>query len=153
MGGAEVPSKKMKHKKGMLFLFLMCLSYSSELNKSKCFAKSNSKIKKKKNFPALKTHLVISLGKDEEEKVGPRTYLAQLTDAQLLSNYQTLLSALCTRTWTSSQKVALSCFYKNNANKIYYTSIQSRNLFVLNKYKGSHSYNHSKRHLFKSNNF
>lgn len=60
-----MPAKKMKHhRERMLILFLMCLSYSTELHESKCFAKLNSKIKKKRNFSARKTHQVISLGKD-----------------------------------------------------------------------------------------
>lgn len=47
----------------MLFLFLMSLSYSSELHESKCLAKSNSKIKKKKNFSVPKTHWAVPLCK------------------------------------------------------------------------------------------
>lgn len=59
-----MPVKKMKHhKEEMLFLFLMSLSYSSELHESKCLAKSNSKIKKENNFSVLKTHRVVSLCK------------------------------------------------------------------------------------------
>lgn len=53
------------------------------------------------------------------------------------SHDQILLSVLYARTWTSSQKVALPCFYENSASKIYYTSVISRNLFVLNKCKRS----------------
>lgn len=64
-GWSSVPAKKMKHhRERMLILFLMCLSYSTELHESKCFAKLNSKIKRKRNFSARKTHQVISLGKD-----------------------------------------------------------------------------------------
>lgn len=70
-----MPVKKMQHhKEGMPFLFLMSLSYSSELRESKCLAKSNSKIKKKKNFSVLKTHRIVSLCK-YGMKGGPRTYL------------------------------------------------------------------------------
>lgn len=70
-----MPAKKMKyhHKEGMLFLFLMCLSYSSELCESKCLLNQIQRLKKEKKFTLLLRYWVISLSKNRGVKADPQS--------------------------------------------------------------------------------